>query len=557
MEFNRFTVFKRLIKQINIPVLLVIILQTTAVISTAVSMATPYLYSLLVDEVMTKGRIPLLYYIIPSMIGIFAAEGCLSALSTFLSVRYQNTVNLEVKTKLFRRLMKDSLASSIKADIGAEQKLMEQDSCVVSDFFTGQIGGFLTAFLYVAIYLTLMVIISPWLSLAILVFIPLTMIFGKYIGRRFNSIRNSLWKIEAENQDFLFDTIQKWREVKAQNLEEHLTREYNDKLQPEREKLIDWMRYFALNGVFFDLKSGFVNNILMYFLGGLLIISGQLTIGSLLMFMSYVTAFSKNIDSIVKSITDFSGNQAVYDRLFHALEYEEAPKERVDQENLDLSIEHVTFSYGNHLPSVLLDISYKFSYGKNYLIIGKSGEGKSTLIKLILCMVTPDKGVIRLGNQEISNIEQQSLFQTLTAVMQENQFFNLSIRENLLLTDPEGAEEQLDFACKAAEILDFIKSLPDGYNTLIGERGIKLSGGQKQRLAIARLILHNPNIVILDEATSSLDAVTETKILTNLNNIFKDKTLIVISHKPALQIDFDEVISVENNTLEVHSAAYC
>ena len=137
----------------------------------------------------------------------------------------------------------------------------------------------------------------------------------------------------------------------------------------------------------------------------------------------------------------------------------------------------------------------------------------------------------------------------MTAAMQENQFFNLSIRENLLMIAPEAADEQIDFACKSAEIFDFINSLPNGYDTIIGERGIKLSGGQKQRLAIARLILHNPNIVILDEATSSLDTVTETKILTNLNEIFKNKTLIVISHKPALQISFDEIISVENNML--------
>lgn len=549
MEFNRFIVSKRLIKQIKVPALLVFILQTAAVISTVVSMISPYLYSLLVDEVMANGRIHLLYFIIPAMIGIFTAEAGLTAFSTFLSVHYQNTVNLEVKTKLFHRLMKDNIASSINTDIGAEQKLIEQDSSVVSEFFTGQIGGFLTAFLYVAIYLALMVIINPWLSIAALVFIPPTILFGKYIGRKFNIIRNSLWKIEAENNNFLFDTIQKWREVKAQNLEEHLTNGYNDKLQPERETLIGWMRYFGLNGVFYDIKNGFINNILMYFLGGLCIISGQLTIGSLLMFMSYVSGFSENIDSIIKSITDFSGSQAVYDRLFHALEYEDSLKEYVDNENIDLSVENLTFSYGDHSPNVLTDMSYKFSYGKKYLIKGKSGEGKSTLIKLILCILQPGKGVIRLGNQDISNIEQQSLFQILTGVLQENHFLNLSIRENLLMIVPKATDEQIDFACKEAEIFDFIKSLPEGYDTLIGERGIKLSGGQKQRLAIARLILHNPKIAILDEATSSLDSVTETKILTNLNEIFRDKTLIVISHKPALQIDFDEVVSVENNSL--------
>ena len=445
--------------------------------------------------------------------------------------------------------MKNNIADSINADIGAEQKLIEQDSSTVSGFFIGQIGGFLTTFLYVAIYLMLMIIINPWLSLAVIIFIPLTIVFGKYVGKKFNVNQNALWKIGAKNNNFLFDTIQKWREVKAQNLEDHLTKEYNDKLQPERKTLISWMLYFALNRVFYDIKNGLANNILMYFLGGIFIISGQLTIGSLLMFMSYMSSFSSNIDSIVKSITDFSGNRAVYDRLFQALEDEDIPKESVDNKNLDIFIENVTYAYGNDLPQVLTDISYRFLYGKKYLIIGKSGEGKSTLIKLLLSMMGPNKGDIRLGNLDLSCIEQQSLFKEMTAVMQENQFFNLSIRENLLMIAPQATDEQIDFACKSAEIFNFINSLPNGYDTIIGERGIKLSGGQKQRLAIARLILHNPNIVILDEATSSLDAVTETKILTNLNEIFKDKTLIVISHKPALQISFDETISVENNML--------
>ncbi|MPM26519.1 Heterocyst differentiation ATP-binding protein HepA [bioreactor metagenome] len=201
------------------------------------------------------------------------------------------------------------------------------------------------------------------------------------------------------------------------------------------------------------------------------------------------------------------------------------------------------------LPSVLTDVSYTFSRGKKYLIIGKSGEGKSTLIKLILCMIQPNEGVIRLGSKELADIEQHSLFKKMTAVMQENKFFNLSIRENLLMIAPEATEDQINFACQTADIYDYIQTLPNGYDTIIGERGIKLSGGQKQRLAIARLILHNPKIAILDEATSSLDAVSETKILSNLNKIFDNKTLIVISHKPALHIKFDEVISVESNAL--------
>lgn len=549
MKSNRLSVARRLTKQIKIPVRYVVLLQAVAVLSMFVSLISPYLYSLLVDEVMTKGNAVLLYAIIPAMIGSFAVGVGLSAISTVLSVRYNNKINLEVKTKVFNRLINRDIADVINIDIGAEQKVIEQDSGVVSEFFPCQIGGFFISFLYATIYLVLMLIINPWLSLAVIIFIPLTILFGRYTGKRYNAVNNQLWQISSKNNSFLFDTIQKWHEVKAQNLEQHLKNEYDEKLQPERKTLLGWMLYFALNGIFYDIKSMFVNNVLMYFIGGLLIIGGQLTIGSLLMFMSYMSNFSENIDSIIKSITDFSGNKSVYDRLFNVLEYEEVCENVITERNLDIDINSVTFAYGENLPNVLTNASYTFVNGKKYLIIGKSGEGKSTLIKLMLCMIKPSEGQIKLGGKELSGIEQQSLFKTLTAIMQENQFFNLSIRENLLMIAPEATDKQIEYACKLADIYDFIVSLPDGYDTIIGERGIKLSGGQKQRLAIARLILHNPPIAILDEATSSLDAITETKILSNLNIIFNNKTLIVISHKPALQLDFDEVIRLENNVL--------
>ncbi len=551
MKYNRFTVLKRLVKHVKIHVVLVIVLQTIAVIATVISLASPYLYSLLIDEVMTNGNLGLLYFIIPAMIGVFIAGVGLAALSTYVSVRYNNTVNLIVKKKLFEKLMKKEIADVQNIDVGKQQSLIENDSGAVAGFFTGQIGGFFTSFLYVAIYLLLMFAINPWLTFVSVIFVPIAILFGRFIGKKFNNYQNELWQIGSTNRTFLFETIQKWREVKANNIERNLVTEYDKKLQPERTKLIGWMFYYAMNNVFYAFKNKFVQNLLLYFVGGILIILKQLTIGSLLMFMSYMASFSGNVDSIINSITGFMGNKALYDRLLDVFENEETKKDTLIIDNFDIELDKLNFTYGENLPYVLTDISYNFKYGKRFLIIGMSGEGKSTLIKLILCMQYPNSGVIKLGNIDIKSINQQSLFKKLTAVMQENQFFNLSIRENLLMIAPDATDEEIGSSCEKACISEFINSLPDGYDTLIGERGIKLSGGQKQRLAIARLILHQPEIAILDEATSSLDAVTETQILFNLNELFKGKTLIVISHKPALQIDFNERIIVENNALTV------
>lgn len=213
-------------------------------------------------------------------------------------------------------------------------------------------------------------------------------------------------------------------------------------------------------------------------------------------------------------------------------------------EDATISLENIKFAYDGMEENVLENFSCEFQNGKKYFIAGKSGEGKSTLIKLLLGILEPQEGLVLFGNIPVTEIDSHSLLENMGAVMQENMFFNLSIRENLELVAPKASEDDLIFALKAACLYDFIEELPQKLDTIIGEQGIKLSGGQKQRLAIARLILHYPQIVILDEATSALDSVVESKIFDNLNEIFKDKTMIVISHKPLINFRADKAFGV-------------
>jgi ATP-binding cassette subfamily B protein/subfamily B ATP-binding cassette protein MsbA len=394
-----------------------------------------------------------------------------------------------------------------------------------------------------------MLLINLWLALASVVFIPIAILFSKYTGKMFNKYNNELWQIGSKNNTFLFDSIQKWREVKANNLQNSLAEEYTEKLKPEIAINIKWMKYFALDGLFYDFKNKFVQSLLLYLLGGLFIIRGQITIGSLLMFMSYMSSLSGKVDAIISSITGFSENKAVFDRIFKILDKQEKDREDIKLTCFNIDLENISFSYGEGLPCVLNNVSINFEYGKKYLIAGKSGEGKSTLIKLLLSLIKPSYGKIQINDIDLDSIKKQNIFKGIGTVMQENQFFNLSIKDNLKLIAPDATDDEIKEASKLALIDEFIESLPEKYDSVIGERGIKLSGGQKQRLAIARMILHKPQVAILDEATSSLDAVTEKQILSNLNDFFKGKTLIVISHKPALEIKFDKKIIVENEMI--------
>ena len=397
--------------------------------------------------------------------------------------------------------------------------------------------------------MVLMTSINLWLGLLSVILLPLTIGFSNLIGNKYNAVNKENYEVKSKTQTHLFDTVQKWREIKTNTLENQFSNEYDERLEPERGLNNKWMFYFALRDFFYGIKTQFILKVLIYFVGGLFVISKDISIGELLMFISFMGSMESSLDSIMKSKTDFLSQKAVFERLFGILDEPEPIKGLDCPENATVYLKDIDFAYGEGSDNVLEHASCEFISGKKYLIVGKSGEGKSTLIKLLIGLNKPKIGQLLFGNEDISYIDSHSLLKNVGTVMQENMFFNLSIRENLQLIAPEATEDDLISALKAACLYDFVDSLPQKIDTVIGERGVKLSGGQKQRLAIARLILHNPQIIILDEATSALDSIVESEILDNLSNIFSDRTMIVISHKPLVNFKKDETYLVENKRI--------
>ena len=267
------------------------------------------------------------------------------------------------------------------------------------------------------------------------------------------------------------------------------------------------------------------------------------------MFISYMESMDAALDSIMRSKADFKGQKAVFGRVFDVLNEPDETRIQECHQNIDLYFDNVSFKYENSDSYVLRNASCKFEEGKKYLIKGKSGEGKSTMIKLLLGFNQPEVGEIMVGQHLVSNIAPRSLLKNIGVVMQENMFFNLSIRENLQIANNDATDEDIINALKSACLYEFVQSLPSKLDTVIGERGVKLSGGQKQRLAIARMILYRPKIIILDEATSAIDSVIESEIINNLNNIFADTTMIVISHKPIPDFQKDQMYILQNQQI--------
>ena len=546
MKYTRRNIYRHLNEKISFSKKLMLIGGLLTLLITAVSLISPYLYKTLVDDVMTAGNIKLLYYVIPAMIGVYLVKVILTGIRTYVNKKFSYATTLETKNRLMQKFLERDISMAVGKEIGTQSNNLEQDSGAVHTFLSSHIVGFITSFIVAAIYMALMININVWLGLLSVILLPLTIWFSQIIGNKYNAVNKESYEVKSKTKTHLFDTVQKWREIKTNTLEDQFSAEYDERLEPERKLNNKWMFYYALRDFFYEIKTQFVLKVLIYFVGGLFVISKDITIGDLLMFISFMASMESALDSIMRSKTDFLGQKAVFDRLFKILDEAEPSKGEDCPEDATICLENVDFAYTEESGKVLEQVSCKFAHGKKYLLVGKSGEGKSTLIKLLLGLNKPQAGQLLFENTEIPEIDSHSLLKNVGTVMQENMFFNLSIRENLQLIAPEASEEDLISALKAACLYDFVDSLPQKIDTVIGERGVKLSGGQKQRLAIARLILHNPQIIILDEATSALDSIVESEILDNLSKIFGDRTMIVISHKPLVNFKKDETYLVEN-----------
>ena len=516
---------------------------------TAISLLFPYLYKTLVDDVMTKGNVQLLYIVIPAMIGVHLLKVLMSGIQTYANKRFSYSTTLNAKKRLMEIFLERDISVTTGKEIGAQSNNIEKDSGAVYIFLSNHVVGFIASFVIVGIYLVLMLRINMWLGLLSVVLLPITLWFSQKIGNKYNAVNKESYDVKSKTKTHLFDTVQKWREIKTNTLEDSFSDEYDARLEPERTLNNKWMFYYALRDFFYEIKTQFVLKVLIYFVGGLFVISKDISVGDLLMFVSFMSSMNAALDAIMKSKTDFLGQKAVFERLFKILDEPEPFKGRACPQNATVHLKNVDFAYGASDDKVLENVTCKFATGKKYLLIGKSGEGKSTLIKLLLGLHKQQSGQLLIDDTDISDIDSHSLLKNIGAVMQENMFFNLSIRENLLLIAPDASEADLIAALDAAHLYEFVDSLPQKIDTIIGERGVKLSGGQKQRLAIARLILHNPQIVIMDEATSALDSIVESEILDNMNKVFKDRTMIVISHKPLAKFTQDETYLVENKSV--------
>ncbi|MFN3505226.1 MAG: ABC transporter ATP-binding protein [Caldimicrobium sp.] len=404
--------------------------------------------------------------------------------------------------------------------------------------------------------LTVMVLIGVafyqrWdLTLLALITLPIIVYGTKTLGSKTRRARKLTQASTGELTHRMSEILQGIREIKLAGSKEILLQFFAKELTRFYRLSLKVTKYREASKSLVDLMTGIGGAVILSY-GGILVIKGSLSPGAFFSVLIAILLIYNPIRKLSRAYTGLKEAQGAWARLEEILKLEEEKggPQKAFPPKKGIYFKDVTFSYGENLPPVLYKINLFIPVNQMVALVGPSGAGKSTLISLLPRFYDPKEGKIFLDDIELKEFELESLRNLYGMVWQEPFLFNLSIWENLILAKPDATYEEVVSACKLAQALDFILSLPKGFETVLGDEGLSLSGGQKQRLALARVFLKKPPIIILDEATSQLDALTEKAIETALQNLKGKQTLIIIAHRLSTILRADKIVVMEKGRI--------
>ncbi|MFC0273815.1 ABC transporter ATP-binding protein [Metabacillus herbersteinensis] len=391
------------------------------------------------------------------------------------------------------------------------------------------------------------------LTLISIVLFPLYGLSVKYFYGKLRHLTRERSQALAEVQGHLHERVQGMPVIKSFAIEDHEQREFSNENANFLDKALkhtSWnAKTFAIVNTLTDIAP-----LIVISYAGYQVINGNLTIGTMVAFIAYIEQLYGPMRRLINSSTTLTQAFASMDRVF---EFIDVPYDILDKPNAvkaenvqgDVSFENVSFRYNDNEALILENLSLRVKKGETVALVGMSGGGKSTLVSLLPRFYDVTEGRILLDSIDIQDYQAQSLRSQIGMVLQDTFLFSDSVRENILVGNPDATQEEVVTAAKAANAHDFILSLPDGYESKVGERGVKLSGGQKQRISIARVFLKNPPILVMDEATSSLDLESEHLIQEALEKLAKERTTFIVAHRLSTITHSDKIVLIENGEI--------
>ncbi|MBL7802706.1 MAG: ATP-binding cassette domain-containing protein [Saprospiraceae bacterium] len=489
------------------------------------------------------------------LVGVLVFQAVVSYFRVLMFAEVSEKGTADIRVALYKRLISQPIVFFEKSRVGELVSRVTNDVEKLYNTFYFILAEFIRQIIILIGGIGVLLIMSPRLAGVMLATFPLIVIGAMAFGRWVRKLSKERQDQLGQSNTILDETLQSIHAVKAFTNELFESRRYaksNDSVVRVS------MRYAKGRAVFSVFIITMLFGALFFVIGyGMYMVqTGQITAGQLISFVTYTAIIGGAIAGLGNFYTELVGAVGATERVREILNSQsEAEKRPANQRVVghlrgDVSFNNVHFAYPTRSDvEVLKGVSFDIPSGKKVALVGQSGAGKSTLMQLLLQFHFPDQGQILVDGHAIDNYDLESYRQNFAIVPQEVILFGGTIRENILYGKPEATEAEIVAAAQKANAWDFIRTFPEGLETIVGERGIKLSGGQRQRIAIARAILRDPAILLLDEATSSLDAESEKTVQDALNNLMEGRTSIIIAHRLATIRDVDCIFVLEGGRI--------
>lgn len=468
----------------------------------------------------------------------------------YLAQWTSNKILYDIRKKLYNHLQALSARFYANNQVGQVISRVINDVEQTKDFIlTGLMNIWLDC-ITIIIALSIMFFLDVKLTLAALFIFPFYILTVYVFFGRLRKLTRERSQALAEVQGFLHERVQGISVVKSFAIEDNEAKNFDKKNTNFLTRALKHTRWNAYSFAAINTVTD-IGPIIVIGVGAYLAISGSITVGTLAAFVGYLELLFGPLRRLVASFTTLTQSFASMDRVFQLIDEDYDIKNGVGAQPIEIKqgridIDHVSFQYNDNEAPILKDINLSIEKGETVAFVGMSGGGKSTLINLIPRFYDVTSGQILIDGHNIKDFLTGSLRNQIGLVQQDNILFSDTVKENILLGRPTATDEEVVEAAKMANAHDFIMNLPQGYDTEVGERGVKLSGGQKQRLSIARIFLNNPPILILDEATSALDLESESIIQEALDVLSKDRTTVIVAHRLSTITHADKIVVIEN-----------
>lgn len=468
----------------------------------------------------------------------------------YLAQWTSNKILYDIRKKLYNHLQALSARFYANNQVGQVISRVINDVEQTKDFILTGLMNILLDCITIIIALSIMFFLDVKLTLAALFIFPFYILTVYVFFGRLRKLTRERSQALAEVKGFLHERVQGISVVKSFTIEDNEAKNFDKKNTNFLTRALKHTRWNAYSFAAINTVTD-IGPIIVIGVGAYLAISGSITVGTLAAFVGYLELLFGPLRRLVASFTTLTQSFASMDRVFQLIDEDYDIKNGVGAQPIEIKqgridIDHVSFQYNDNEAPILKDINLSIEKGETVAFVGMSGGGKSTLINLIPRFYDVTSGQILIDGHNIKDFLTGSLRNQIGLVQQDNILFSDTVKENILLGRPTATDEEVVEAAKMANAHDFIMNLPQGYDTEVGERGVKLSGGQKQRLSIARIFLNNPPILILDEATSALDLESESIIQEALDVLSKDRTTLIVAHRLSTITHADKIVVIEN-----------